>query len=137
MLPTVAYGFISGEPATARVSLFEILLKEKPNRSESFLSPPEENGNDDEDYKRNKPTEQEKLVKAVRDNTKKWNRVIVRSRRKIKIAQEKQSVRKRVHHKGYKLNHLVMRKNYQKSDGKLRNYFQGPYVVVRQTGPVT
>ena len=92
---------------------------------------------DDEDYKPNRPTKQEKLAKAVRDNTKKWNRVIVRTRRKIKKAQEKQSVKKRVHHKDNKLNDFVMKKNYQTSGEKLRNYFLGPYVVVRQTRPVT
>ena len=35
------------------------------------------------------------------------------------------------------MNDLVIKKNHQTSGGKLRNYFQGSYVVVGQTGPVT
>ena len=54
-------------------------------------------------------------------------------------AQERQAKRtkKQVDHKGYQLNDLVIKKNNQTSGGKLRNHFQGPYVVVSQTGPVT
>ena len=139
MLPMVAYAFNSGKSATTDLSPFELLFKQKPNRPESFLLPPERNENDDEDYKPNGPTKQEKLAKSVRENTKKWDRVIRRTRRKIKETQEKRATRtrKRVYLKGYQLNDLVIKKNHQTSGGKLRNYFQGPYVVVGQTGPVT
>ena len=71
MLPMVAYAFNSGKSATTDLSPFELLFKQKPNRPESFLLPPERNENDDEDYKPNGPTEQEKLAKSVRENTKK------------------------------------------------------------------
>ena len=42
-----------------------------------------------------------------------------------------------MYHKGYNLNDLVIKKTHQTSGGKLRNHYQGPYVVVGQTGPVT
>ena len=45
--------------------------------------------------------------------------------------------RKQVYHKGYNLNDLVIKKNHQTSGGKLHNHYQGLYVVVGQTGPVT
>ena len=75
----------------------------------------------------------------MRENTKKWDRVIRKTRQRIKEAQKKHAKRtsKHVYHKGYQLNDLVIKKNHQKTGGKLRNYYQGPYVVVGQTGPVT
>lgn len=139
LLPMVAYAFNSGKSATTEFSPFELLFKQQPNRPESFLLPPEDDKNGDEDYKPGGETEQEKLAKAVRTDTRKWDRVIRRTRTKIEESQKKQAkrVNKRVYHKGYNLNDLVIKKSHQTSGGKLRNYYQGPYVVVRQTGPVT
>ena len=141
MLPMVAYAFNSGTSTTTGMSPFELLFKQKPNRPESFLIPPEhkDDDNDDEDYRPNGPTEQEKLAKAVRANTKKWEKIVQKTRKKIKAAQDHQARKttKRVHHRAYNLNDLVMKKSHLKGGGKLRNYHQGPYIVVGQTGPVT
>ena len=103
------------------------------------MLPPEDDRNDDEDYKPRGETEQEKLAKSVQKDTEKWDRVIRRTKSKIEESQKKQTARikKRVYHKGYNLNDLVIKKNHQTSGGKLRNDYQGPYVVVGQSGPVT
>ncbi len=79
------------------------------------------------------------MAKSIRKDTEKWVRIIRRTRRKIEETQKKQATRtrKQVYHKGYKLNDLVINKNHQISGGKLHNYYQGPYVVVGQTGPLT
>ena len=91
MLPMVAYAFNSGTSTTTRMSPFELLFKQKPNRPESFLLPPEHKGddNDDEDNRPSGPTEQEKLAK-VRANTKKWEKMVQKTRKKIKAAQDHQ-----------------------------------------------
>ena len=94
----------------------------------------------DEDYKSNGPTEQEKLAKSIQKDNEKWDRIIRTTRRKIEETQKKQATRtsKQVYHKGHNLNDLVIKKKtHQTSGGKLRNYYQGPYVVVGQTGPET
>ena len=72
----VAYAFNSGKSATTEFSPFELLFKQQPNQPESFLLPPEADINNDEDYYPNGPTEQEKLAKSVRKDTRKWDMVI-------------------------------------------------------------
>ena len=138
LLSMVAYAFNSGKSATMEFSPFELLFKQQPKRPESLL-PPEADMNNDEDYYPNARTEQEKLAKAVRRDTRKWDVVIRKTRRNIEETQKKQAMktRKQVYHKGYNLNDLVITKNHQTSGGKLHNHYQGPYVVVGQTGPVT
>ena len=84
LLPMVAYAFNPGKSATTDFSPFELLFKQQPNRPESFLLPPETDMNNDEDYYPNGLTEQEKLTKSVRKDTRKWDMVIRETKRNIK-----------------------------------------------------
>ena len=89
----VPYALNSGESATTEFSPFELLFKQQPNRPESFLLPQEDDKNGDDDYKPGGETEQEKLAKAVRKDTRKWDRVIRRTRKKIDESQKKHAKR--------------------------------------------
>lgn len=74
--------FQLGKSATTDISTFELLFKQQRNRPDSLLRP-EDATNGDEDYKPNRPTEQQKLAKSMRKDTKNWDKVIQRTRRTI------------------------------------------------------
>ncbi len=138
LLLMVAYAVNSGPVPATQLSPMELLCKQEPNCPEAFLLP-RENQMDEEEYKTGGPTPQEKLAKSVKVTTKKWEKVYQWMQKRIKEAQTRQAKRteKQVYHKKYNLNDLVMKKNHAKDNGKLCNYFCGPYVVVGQPGPVT